>query len=368
VTSPGPAIADQTVRGRRFEVRASTAGPSLGEVALAAGGAIVPAAHRSRWAELMDHDGLVVDVWDVDSEKCACSLIVDIGRTRTLPGHKLWRVDRLGGYPDVDAIEASIRALHGLVVMRASVLRLSLGIFEPNSDARSRLADVCQSLGFRKEPFARSYERTLRIDLSGSEDEILQQMRASGRRHVRNREKGELEVRLIDDPALAPRIDELAYRAMNRTGGNHRKVDWVAVMKYCLDVPDVARLTGLFSPSLDKPLVGFALGLREGDHVEYNTAGSSRGQVKAAIGYGPAWDLISWARRTGAAWFDFGGIPAEDAPPSSVSGIARFKRNFGGAPIEVREEWAFEPSPFKASVSRGISESARVIGELTRRR
>lgn len=354
------------VDGEAFEVRATSKIDARRNEPPATE-AIVPACHRADWAATLGEDGLALEAWRIDPPRCAAAMIVDVGNSRSLPGSTVWRIDRFGGYPDQAALRVLLEAVVDMAVEDPRVLRLSLGLFARSADDRKSLAERCLSLGFRKADAARSYEKTLAIPLDGDEAALLQRMRPSGRRQVRNALRGPTEARPIHDPSMAARVDSLARMAMTRTGGFHRELDWGAVISFCEQNPTTGRLVGAFADDLDEPLVAFALGLRQGDHVEYNAAGSSRGEIKGAVGYGPAWELIKWAHSLGATWFDFGGVAKDEADRPETAGISRFKKHFGGEVIGIREEWFLEPRPLRGALGRTISKGVAGIKRIAGR-
>jgi lipid II:glycine glycyltransferase (peptidoglycan interpeptide bridge formation enzyme) len=77
------------------------------------------------------------------------------------------------------------------------------------------------------------------------------------------------------------------------------------------------------------------------------------------------WDLIRWAKREGARWFDFGGVTrgAEDKD-DALAGISDFKRRFCRNEIALGEEWSYEPSRTIARIARFAGDSARWLSGL----
>jgi lipid II:glycine glycyltransferase (peptidoglycan interpeptide bridge formation enzyme) len=113
-------------------------------------------------------------------------------------------------------------------------------------------------------------------------------------------------------------------------------------------MPDAARLVGLFRTDREGPeaLLGFAWGCWNGESACYFAGGSSRPPDlhRVQIGYPLVWDLIQWAKRSGATWFDFGGVTAGTAASGDpMGGISDFKRSFSNQAADVAEDWVFEP-------------------------
>jgi lipid II:glycine glycyltransferase (peptidoglycan interpeptide bridge formation enzyme) len=108
-------------------------------------------------------------------------------------------------------------------------------------------------------------------------------------------------------------------------------------------------------------LLGFSWGWWNGQSVSYYAGASSRpsdlGRVH--IGHPLMWDLIVWAKRRGAAWFDFGGVTAGGKDSGDpVGGISDFKRQFCTTTAEVAEDWVLEPRWLPARLAALVSNSA----------
>ena len=80
-----------------------------------------------------------------------------------------------------------------------------------------------------------------------------------------------------------------------------------------------------------------------------------------AIAYTPLWDLIAWAKRSGATWFDFGGVSerAASSAHDPLGGISEFKRYFSAHIVEVGEQWILEPRRIRAMIARVVSAAVK---------
>ena len=91
----------------------------------------------------------------------------------------------------------------------------------------------------------------------------------------------------------------------------------------------------------------------QGDHGVYADSASVRpDDIRLAVTYPILWDLITWAKRGGASWFDLGGITlghATDGDP--LGGISDFKRFFTEDLIDVGEEWRFPLHSLRARLA-----------------
>ena len=193
------------------------------------------------------------------------------------------------------------------------MLRVSVEVFLRDGEARARLGALLARAGFARKDACRNYARTLALDLRASESELLASFSEKARRGIRSVAKVPVEVRLVDDVALASRLEELSRTTLARTGAWYEaRWDWGGVIELSRRLPDAARLTGLFRTDRDgsEALIGFAWGWWNGQSVTYGVGASSRPPDLhgVQIGYPMMWDLIRWAKRIGATWFDLGGV------------------------------------------------------------
>ena len=102
--------------------------------------------------------------------------------------------------------------------------------------------------------------------------------------------------------------------------------------------------------------------------VAYDIGASARvPEFKSlSLGYPLLWDLIAWARDLGARWFDYGGVPAEDADAAHLERISDFKRRFEKQAVRIAEEWVFTPHPTRAAVASAVSRAATLLSRRRR--
>lgn len=190
----------------------------------------------------------------------------------------------------------------------------------------------------------------------------------TARRHIRAPGKKGLEVRAITDDAFGGRIGELVQESHERSGGRSPKIDWKRQIAFSVAYPGLSRLVGTFDPSIggERSLLGFAHAEMHGDHATYAHAGCTRrSRVNAPTTYAATWDLICWARETGARWFDLGGIPLDDDfSAGALAGITEFKRFFSREIVTVGDEWTFEPRPLRAMLGASARAAASSVSRV----
>ena len=365
----GPAAATSVPRplwrDRDYEVELfEQLGPERArcEAALLAAGLPLPVQHRTEWA--LAHPGRTL--WFVAVKAAGAGyqagFAVDMSRSRAMPGHVLFSVEKFGAALSEGARAAGLRALAHLGRSRPRVLRVHVQVYAQDRGIRERVGTLLQELGFRSAAQARTYRDTVLVDLAPDEDGILATFRRSTRRNIRQIAEQPFEVRTIARPAPVGRLEALLGESLARTGGAPQHEDWGAVTALSDRCPDLSRLAGLFRTDVTGPeaLVAFAWGLNHGSYVDNPATGMTRlSGLRTPFTYALIWDLIRWAKRVGAAWFDFGGVTlgrlSEGDP---LGGISDFKRGFSSTIVAVGEEWTLEPNPLRGQLAAALSSAS----------
>jgi hypothetical protein len=285
-------------------------------------------------------------------------LAVHEGASRALPGHRILRVRRLGAAGG-RARSAGLAALVDHARRAPRILRVEIGAFARDACARAELERDLAAHGFAASPSPRLYSDTLAVDLEPDEAGMLASFHKQTRKNLRRIEREPYALRAVVDPSFAPRLDELVAETMARTAGPYAREDWATRIAAAATEPRLSRLVGLFrEPGQGaEALLAFGWACHHGDHVEYCTTASTRlPGSRLPLTYALAWDLIRWARASGARWFDFGGVtPGGLSSDDPLGGISDFKRSFSRTVVTVGSEWIFEPSPTRARVARAVT-------------
>jgi hypothetical protein len=300
-------------------------------------------------------------VRDADG-RARAGVAVEEVRTRAMPGHVVLRVRRFGGGLPSEVQRAVLEAITSLARNRPRVLRLQLILF--SRDGREAMTATLREHGFREVRPPSVYQHTLAIDLRPSEEEIFASLGKSSRKRIRETMKMGLRAIVIDDPVYADRIRELQLEALRRTGGHTPSDDWRGILKMSKENPNLSRVLGLFHGEDTAPenMGAFGWVCNNGDHGEYRAAGSkSRGEVRIPFGYLLVWEMIRWAKESGVAWFDMGGVTLAGKNGTALEGISEFKRFFSQELIEVGAEWVFEPYPVRARIANVVSNGASQV-------
>jgi hypothetical protein len=327
------------------------------ERALDAAGVPLPLQARRAWGEAFPDVPTALVALRAPDGAYAAALGVTMHPSRALPGHQVWHVDRVSDALSADHAAALLRAAAAEARRRMRVLRVDATVVARRADFRRDLARALAAAGYRETPPQRSYAYTLVLEL-GDEDAMLAALSRQTRRNVRAVDRQPLAVRPIDDPALAPRMEALMRETLARTGGAHTPFDWAGAMRVSAALPGRSRLVGMFRTDADGPeaLLAYSWGMHHGDHAVYDAGASTRDtDVRVAMAYPLLWDLVTWARRSGATWFDFGGVTRpEPGAADPLAGISEFKRSFTREVAEVGAEFVCDVTPVRGAVLRAL--------------
>ncbi len=357
--------------GRQYRAEWVAADVPARERAERDGGAM-PLVHRRAWDVVAGTRRRVAIVVG-DGHPSTLVAGVNVWRSRALPTHLVWRIERLRT-ADPGAVGALFRFLAD-AARRARVLSVNVETFALPGEDGERVAAEAGAAGFGRVSEPRQYPETILIPLDASEDELFARLHATARRHVRAAAKQGLEIRAIGDDRWVSRMETLRTATYARTGGVPGRESLGHVVALARAHPTHARVLGLFRSgrSEDDALLAFVVGYDHGDHVEYATAASDRPtDIRAPLGYALAWELIRWARARGVPWFDFGGVTrgSHGTSDDPRGGISDFKRYFSTNVVTVGAEWELRPHPASARVAglvHRVARGMRRLGSFARR-
>jgi lipid II:glycine glycyltransferase (peptidoglycan interpeptide bridge formation enzyme) len=175
--------------------------------------------------------------------------------------------------------------------------------------------------------------RTILVDLSGTEEEILARMKQKCRYNIRLAEKKEIIVKETEN------ID-IYYELMLATGkrdgfGIHMKEYYQKVFDLFHKEKACALLIAEFQ---NKPLAGLLV-FRHGKRAWYLFGASNDEERNRMPTYLLQWEAMRWAKKNGCTQYDLWGVPDEDeetlerefeSRSDGLWGVYRFKRGFGG--------------------------------------
>lgn len=213
---------------------------------------------------------------------------------------------------------------------------------EPNALDSAELRNLIGQHGFRLSPFTVQPPRTILVDITPCEDDILAGMKQKTRYNIRLAARKGVTIRLgtSDDlPAF--------YRLMQVTGerdqfGIH-SLDYFRSMLALFNPNQAALLLAEADGEVVAGLIVLALGTT----AYYLFGASSNAQREKMPTYLLQWEAMRWAKVHGYRYYDLWGIPdadeadleaeflARSRATSGLWGVYRFKRGFGGQVVRT---------------------------------
>lgn len=311
-----------------------------------------PDARDSWWCGVRDVSALV------------SGFVVERSRSRLLPGTSLLRIPRFGRAIHAPLLPTLSGILPKVASRFALVQRLDIAVFDEDSSRRSLFETALVNAGMLRVP-ARSYTRTLRLDLTGDDAAVFARFSASTRRNIREAEKLGLKTVPLSGEHLLPAMARLYEATFLRNGADAPILDFHNVFASAKD--GASALFGVFVNGAEQEpeaLVAFAWVRSNGDHAVYDVAASTRRPElgRTPLGYPLLWTCVRWAKASGVHWMDLGGIPGATAPAESpLHSIAAFKRGFSTLDLDIGGQYRLEPNALLSILARG---ARRVAGAL----
>ena len=210
-----------------------------------------------------------------------------------------------------------------------------------------------RAMGFQPSPQTIQPPRTIIIDISGSEDEILARMNQGARRKIRKSLASDLRIRkgkFCDIKAFSALMDETG----DRNGfGVHSREYYQAVFKKL-----IPRYGALWIAECKRQPLAAVIVLQLGDKAWYMYGASSREHPDMFASYGVQWRAIKWAKSRGCRTYDMWGVPDHDEAELEAQfqerrdglwGVYGFKRGWGGQVRRTAGAWDL---PFKPRIYR----------------
>lgn len=198
-------------------------------------------------------------------------------------------------------------------------------------DARSQL----QALGMR--PSSRTIQppRTIEIDLTPSEDDILMRMKSKTRYNIRLAERKGVEVRAGDLQDVSMFHQLIEATSERNEFGVHSARYYQRVM----EIFEPKGRASLWLAEVEGEVVAGIIVAAIGKRAWYFYGASSNRRRKKMPTYALQWAAIRWAKARGCTTYDLWGIPDADEETLEAEftqrsdglwGVYRFKRGFGG--------------------------------------
>jgi lipid II:glycine glycyltransferase (peptidoglycan interpeptide bridge formation enzyme) len=230
---------------------------------------------------------------------------------------------------------------------------------EPNLEDDPAHQEKLRSLGFRPAPFsAIQPRRTLVVDITPDEDDILMAMKSKTRYNIRLAGRKGVTVREADPEDVSTFNDLLAATAERADFGIHPPSYYETA--YRLFAPrDWARI---FLAEVEGQAVAGVMAFALPPRSWYFYGASISAHREKMPTYLLQWEAMCWAKSRGCATYDLWGIPDEDHETledqftqrsDGLWGVYRFKRGFGGELIRTIGTWDRVYAPLRYQLYKG---------------
>lgn len=239
--------------------------------------------------------------------------------------------------------------------------------WEPDLPDSPACAGMLTSLGFRPSPQTVQPRRTLVVDLSGSQAEILSRMKQKTRYNIGLASKKEVTVRAARSPADLDAFIALMRETSARDEfGVHAPAYYRRAYELFHPAGECELLLAEYRGQALAGVMAFATAQR----AWYFYGASSDRERHRMAPYLAQWEAMRWAMARGAHTYDLWGVPDEDETTlesqfeqrrDGLWGVYRFKRGFGGKLVRTLGAWdrVYRPALYLAYVLylrvRGVS-------------
>jgi len=227
---------------------------------------------------------------------------------------------------------------------------------EPDMPDTPETAQALAMHGFRPAKQTIQPRRSIILDITGSEDEVLARMKQKTRYNIRLAGKKEVKIRATNKEKNLVDFNALMHITGARDGfGVHAASYYQAA--YELFQPH-GQCELFIAEYQGQPLAGvmaFTLGRR----AWYFYGASANEERQRMAPYLAQWAAIQWARARGATEYDLWGVPDEEEATLEAEfetrhdglwGVYRFKRGWGGQVVRAAGAWdkVFNPALYQA--------------------
>lgn len=230
--------------------------------------------------------------------------------------------------------------------------------FEPDLPDTIAHHQTLSAQGFRPSPHPVQPRRSIVIDLSGTEDEVLGRMKQKTRYNVRLAAKKDVTCAPVQTPEALEKFVALMTVTGARDGFAVHSADYYR-QAYAQFHP-LGQCELFLAEYQGQPLAG-VMAFLYGEWAWYFYGASSDQERQRMAPYLAQWEAMRWAKARGARYYDLWGVPDEDEAVLEAEfenrheglwGVYRFKRGWGGQLTRTVGAWdrVYQPLLYQAYV------------------
>lgn len=214
---------------------------------------------------------------------------------------------------------------------------------EPAWEPSSEIGKLFEVEGFKKAgtPTIQAGGRTLLLDLSLEEEDLLMGLRKTTRYLVKKAAEAGVEIHRSSSPSMLGKFFRLMEVTRERQGFVAHPTKYLQNQFETLAARGMAELS---FATYKGDVLAASINISYGDTTSYVHGASVRGDVPAS--YALLWENIKEAKKDGFSYFDFWGVAPEGASDRHPwYGYTLFKKGFGGYPVDYIGAWDFSLTP-----------------------
>ena len=268
----------------------------------------------------------------------SAQLAVYLTRPRRAPWFATGLAERFGPASSGEEEEFALQVLRDLFLELGEVMALRLRPERFDQPELWNFQERARRAGYHLVD-AGDVTRTLIYDLRPSEEELMAGFARKTKALFQGEELGLVDIKILSDPGFIPQCREALSAAFARTGGGSAHFDFETAFSLITKHPDRAAIIGLFLKSRPERMLAYVTGFRSGAVAEYSSSGSLDDPELRSFpfNYWLLWNLMLWAKRSGASFFDLRGVTGGGSS-DPLNGISFFKRRFPARETEINRE------------------------------
>ena len=228
---------------------------------------------------------------------------------------------------DFNSIQGSIdHELQAFVAYLKNITKEQKSIFIKMEPLDGKVPEVLYKFKFKKSSRGIQPHKSIVLDLSGSEEELLARMHHKTRYNIKVAEKHGAIVRKIEDIEI---FLKLLRKTANRQGFSTHPASYYRSIYQFFKAADGRVQSSLYVTEVEGKAIAGGLMLTYADVACYLHGGSDHEHREMMAPYVFHWHMIKQMKAQGFMYYDFGGSEGDKYP-----GVTRFKLGWGGRQIE----------------------------------
>ncbi|MDP2090844.1 MAG: peptidoglycan bridge formation glycyltransferase FemA/FemB family protein [Candidatus Gracilibacteria bacterium] len=200
-----------------------------------------------------------------------------------------------------------------------------------NSAVRNTIENKKQfkKLGFNNAPMHEHAEDTHLLDLSKSEEELLNNIKKKDRYYINRAIKEGVEIKINNSIEHIEQLIQMHQNHAKRING--KKTYSAFSSEFIKNLYKVfGNAISTISASYNGKTESILMTIKFGNTCVYYIAASDIMNPKFSPNYLCQWEAILKAKRDGCTLYNFWGVSPDDNPKHPIAGVSQFKRKFAG--------------------------------------